>query len=311
MGKRSMAGRSNWMIAMNICIWWSEQTIYIGPSSLKMNIQTKEMCRKLAALVRNLCATFSHFISNETLCFSWTWQRYNNLEKWFYNICAYNFCGHRACYKQRGEVSSKSTKFTTFLTEPIAIFRRNFSNSFQKICFKKSDENDEEYHFTWVLLNFFSKTKWIESIPFFCRINANNSTVVFNGTTHYDTEQPLLHHVHVDDEEQRHTYQIIFTDEELNSTDTFCKHVAMKKPRKLAHCYEITFNNLKYYFPKFSNSSSELHQLQSLEIFGWLTTRVMFYAEHKSTKNDHFCMTWFIFEFDQLLAMTGSFWEAR
>lgn len=62
---------------------------------------------------------------------------------------------------------------------------------------------------------------------------ATNNSRKYNGTTYIEAEDPLVQIIHLEDGVQRNDiYQIVFTPEELHSSDTFCRGITKTISRK-------------------------------------------------------------------------------
>lgn len=58
------------------------------------------------------------------------------------------------------------------------------------------------------------------------RISATNNSRKFYGSTYLEDDDPLVQRINlVDDTQRNDTYQIIFTPEQLCSSDTFCREI--------------------------------------------------------------------------------------
>lgn len=95
----------------------------------------------------------------------------------------------------------------------------------EKICLLKSDEENQTFNYTWVFRGIYRiyGKNWL----LWCSISATNNSRRYNGTTFYESNDPHVQRIHLDDGSQRNdTYEINFTDEEVNSNDTFCKGIS-------------------------------------------------------------------------------------
>ncbi|XP_055301979.1 uncharacterized protein LOC129568316 [Sitodiplosis mosellana] len=73
----------------------------------------------------------------------------------------------------------------------------------EQICFTKTDSKNQTFNYI---------------------ISATNNSRRYNGTTFYESNDPYVQRIHLDDGTQRNdTYEMNFTDDEINSNDTFCK----------------------------------------------------------------------------------------
>lgn len=95
----------------------------------------------------------------------------------------------------------------------------------EKICFFKSAKEYEMFNYTWVFCGIYRiyGNDWL----LWCRISATNNLRRYNGTTFYASNDPHVQRIHLNDGPQRNdTYEVNFTDDEIDSNDTFCKGIS-------------------------------------------------------------------------------------
>lgn len=79
------------------------------------------------------------------------------------------------------------------------------------------------------------------------RILATNNSRKYNGTTYLEAEDPHVQLIHVEDGNQLDaTYQIVFTPDELNSKDEFCRGITNIVARKYHNTHSS--NDLWFWF---------------------------------------------------------------
>lgn len=61
----------------------------------------------------------------------------------------------------------------------------------------------------------------------FCSISATNNSRKFNGTTLNEMNDPNVQRIHLDDSNQfKAVYEVNFSNNEINSNETFCKGIS-------------------------------------------------------------------------------------